>query len=148
MNSVTTLRNTAYKLSDMVIRPLNEEDEIQTAVLDELSGNHVVPWLDSDLSYGLFFGDRLIGYLTIGYADACTEEIEEHPLHTCDSRLLSDVFLLDEFRGKGLGKILVEHVVRLSEETVFLYYLEDDLELWYASMNFKKIGDGVMMRTA
>lgn len=94
-------------------RALTEEDTETVFMLDEKSGNCVSEWLkgNTDFAWGFFKEDQLIGYCTTGYADDCPFSIEDHPLHTCDSILLSNVFILPEFRHHGYGSKMVTNAI-------------------------------------
>ena len=135
------------------IRELNETDIKSVEELDELSGNQVSQWLDcDDYAWGLFLHDKLIGYCTAGYADDCCNSIENHPLHTNDSILLSDVFILKDYRNKGYASQMIRTALTLRhvndgyDETVYLSVLYDSLARLYEPVGFLFIdNDGHMM---
>lgn len=128
-------------------RALTEEDTETVFMLDEKSGNCVSEWLkgNTDFAWGFFKEDQLIGYCTTGYADDCPFSIEDHPLHTCDSILLSNVFILPEFRHHGYGSKMVTNAILNRWESdrvqnaVFLTVMYDDLVSFYQKIGFQVI---------
>ncbi|WP_368191439.1 GNAT family N-acetyltransferase [Blautia sp. 1033sp1_1033st1_G9_1033SCRN_220408] len=135
------------KETDMLCtRALTEEDADAVFMLDEKSGNCVSEWLDStDFAWGFFKEDQLVGYCTTGYADDCPFSIENHPLHTDDSLLLSNVFILPEYRHQGYGKKMIKEAICHRWEldhvqnTVFLTIMYDDLVSFYQKIGFQVI---------
>ena len=138
--------------SRLVVKPLNEENRPTVEEMDDMSGDYVSQWLEDnqDYAWGLFVNDALIGYCTIGYADDCGEKIEGYRGYTHDSLLLSDVFVLPDYRGQGYGSFLVNEAVKLrtkdDKQLVFLTMMHDQLSHFYESIGFSAIGDGVMLR--
>lgn len=135
-------------MNNITIRALTEDDKTVVRALDELSGNYVEQWLDStDYSWGMFLDDTLIGYCTTGYADDCSDSIENHSLHTCDSILLSDVFIIPTHRHNGYASLMIRKALKLRHdgdgynETVFLSLLYDSLSALYEPLGFSFIDD-------
>ena len=150
-NSIEDAKKALDELA-LTIRPLTEDDSSAVDELDELSGNYVVQWLDANnYAWGAFLENKLIGYCTTGYGDA----IEEHPEHGCDSILLSDVFILPEYRRNGYATIMIKEALNLRHqsdgtpnETVFLTVLHDDLAALYQPLGFTFIDtNGNMIQT-
>lgn len=138
--------------SRLVVKPLSEEHRLEVEEIDDASGDYVSQWLEDneDYAWGLFEGETLVGYCTIGYADDCCEKIEGYRGYTHDSLLLSDVFVLPDYRGHGYGSFLINEAVKLRTENdkqlVFLTVMYDRLSHFYEPIGFSSIGDGVMVR--
>lgn len=125
------------------VRKLNEDDAKQTEFLDELSGNNVCEWLEcEDSGYGIFDNNKLIGYCTLNYADDCGDVIENHPDWTNDSRLLSNVYVLKEYRNQGIGKLLINTVLQKADNNaIFLTVLYPELCEYYKKFGFTEIDE-------
>lgn len=141
-----------FEPSDLVlVRPLNEEDREQVELLDVESGNDVAWGLDSeDYAWGVFLGQELVGYCTLGGADVDTV-YESFKEWTCDSLCLCDVFVKKEYRGHGLALRLVGDVLdkgNQAKENVFLTVLDDDLCSFYEKLGFRLLENGTMVRDA
>lgn len=122
-----------------VVRPLTEKDTESVRRIDFISSNNVSEWLYSEgYAWGIFLGEELIGYCTIGGADDL-EEAEEHPLYTYESRLLSDVYILATHRHKGYGLKLIKEVLEKTYdgEAAFLTLLYDSLSEFYEKAGFE-----------
>lgn len=136
----------------LFIKPLSKEHLLAVETMDDMSGNYVLQWLEDneDYAWGLFAEERLVGYCSIGRADDCREEIEGYPGYTYDSLLLSDVFVLPEYRGQGFGSFMVNEAVKLRTEEdkqlVFLTVMYDRLSQFYEKIGFLWVGNGVMVR--
>ena len=125
------------------VRNVNKNDIKQTEYLDELSGNNVSEWLEcEDSGYGIFNDNKLIGYCTLNYADDCDDIIEKHPNWTNDSRLLSNVYILKEYRNQGIGKLLINTALKEADDnSVFLTVLCPELCEYYKYFGFIEIGN-------
>lgn len=136
----------------LFVKPLSEEHRLEVEAMDDMSGNYVSQWLEDneDYAWGLFAEEKLVGYCSIGYADDCGEQIEGYPGYTSDSLLLSDVFVLPEYRGQGFGSFMVNEAVKLRTEEdkqfVFLTVMYDRLSHFYEKIGFSFIGEGSMVR--
>lgn len=147
--------NSPIKVNESVlVRPLFASDEEAVKKLDNLSGNQLAAFISkmwSDYAYGIFVkepnGEKLIGYLSAGYADGCEEQIENHRLHSHDSILISDVYITESERGNGYGRQLVASAIvsKLFSEgintTFFIELLDDELSDFYESIGFKWCDD-------
>ena len=136
----------------LLVRLLTTDDVESVEVLDDASGNYVQQWLEDneDYAWGLFKGNTLIGYATTGYADDCCNTIKNHPQHTYDSLLLSDVYIMPEHRRQGNALYLLKEVIKrrtaIEKEAIFLRLLYDSLSYLYKKLGFYEIGDGCMVR--
>lgn len=137
-------------MKTLKIRALVELDECKVERLDALSGNDVADWLyDENSAWGAFLNEELVGYCTIGDACIGDEEIENHPAYSFDSLLLSDVYILPEYRGRKYASQLIETAIegrRESNETVFLTVLSLELGRLYKPLGFTFIEDELMVR--
>lgn len=133
-------------MNALEVRNLKEDDLKQVIELDEMSGNNVEDWIESDGTFGIFFNEILLGYLTLGWADDCGLAIENHPAHTYDSRMLSNVYVRKEWRGRGVGNMLINEAFLKIQETTFLSFAHDNLQSYYESLGFKLIEDNHMIR--
>ena len=134
-------------LKNSCCRVLNEKDSRQVEELDNLSGNNVSFFLDSENSFGIFLGDKLVGYLSAGYADDCPDEITNDKYWDMDSRLISDVFVIPEYRNKGLISKLFDYVLNQKEITeygVYLSVVNYGLFYLYEKIGFKQISEWSM----
>ncbi len=135
-----------------VVFPLTESFTVEIKAIDELSGNNVASMLDcQDYVWGLLKDQKVIGYCTVGGADELVdEEVVEYPGYSSGSLLLSDVFVVPEYRGQGGATFLVNEVVKAvtkqEKELVFLTLLDDNLSHLYEKCGFEVIGRGVMVR--
>lgn len=132
------------KPKGIYIRSLTEEDRNAVDDLDELSGNYVAQWLEgnTDYAWGLFADSKLIGYCSIGEAEDVSAVISSYPGYTCDSLILSDVFVLPEYRKQGLGLYMVEQVIKERNKENNLIFLKpfcDSLGYFYDKLGFRYI---------
>lgn len=143
------------KTVPITFRALKPSDEPEVEKLDMLSGSPITNVLydNIDFAWGLFLNSKLIGYCTTGYADGQCDAIENHTLHTSDSILLSDVFILPSYNNwkKDMIKRAIEARWSMdnAKNTVFLVALTDDLIDYYARLGFKLISyeSGAMFYT-
>lgn len=125
----------------LYIRTLNESDEQYVEYIDSLADFSVAQSLDCEgYAWGIFENNRLIGYCTIGGADDFYH-FEVYPGWNPNCLLLSDVFILPEYRRKGLASKLVSEAINMHEESkdnhIFLELLDSDLENLYSKLGFK-----------
>ena len=139
-------------MSGVVLRPLTEDDEIQVEVLDEVTGNGVAEMLDAeDYAWGLFYGEELVGYCTLGGADDPTMGYDKYPEWTGDSLCLSDVFVKEDYRGQGLALKMINEVLEkanLEKASVFITVIDDRLSYLYEKLGFEMIDEGTMVKRA
>ncbi len=135
------------------VRRLNESDLKSIRSLDELSGFDVeffVDGHDEAMAWGLFKGEELIGYTSLGYADCCPLPIEQDEHHTNDSLLLSDIYILQSERGKGRSTVLVETTLKEgneSGESVYIQPISSGLVPLYKNLGFVPLDEeGYCMR--
>ena len=130
-----------------VVRPLTFADYESAKELDVLSENNVSQVVkdlegceENDYSWGIFLGETLIGYCTLGYADAMEDVLMLHPMYSDDALLLSDVFIKKEYRKNGYALLLVKTVIERRQEEenepVFLALLDDALSYFYEKLGF------------
>lgn len=133
----------------VLVRALSEADVEQVELLDDLSGNDVAWGIDSEeYAWGIFIGDDLVGYCTIGGADDTGHD--EYESWTYDSLCLSDVFVKEEHRGKGFASRLINEALEKcnpeNKVSVFITLLDDRLSYLYEKLGFKALDNGDMVR--
>lgn len=134
------------------IRKVTLKDMLQIRKLDKLSGSFVAEdisdyvedygetdfaWCIEDLTNGI-----IIGYLTIGGA-------ENYDLYQEGDLCLSDVFILPEYRNKGIGNAFVSMCIKEFEyHRIILTVLDDSLIYFYEKLGFKVIDQscGTMLK--
>ena len=131
------------KEKELLVCPLTEKHLEQVVELDDLSGNYVEQWIEDneDYAWGLFQGDELVGYCTIGGADDCPEAIEKYDGYQQEDFLLSDVYIKPKYRRQGYGHQMVqkvlEHVLKEEQQNVFITLLYDGLAKFYEPLGFQ-----------
>ena len=132
------------------VRPLDESNMEQVAALDSLSGNCVADGLDSEeYAWGVFAGLELVGYCTLGGADDPDMGYIQLKEWNDASLVLSDVYVKEEWRGKGVGSLLINQALEKAcpeKESVFLTVLDDRLAAFYRRLGFVEVEDGTMVR--
>ena len=140
------------------VRGFREEDYEAVSELDDLSGNMLAdsyygclnPGDTSAYGWGLFLDDKLIGCCSIGWADDVGEPISNHPHYndSCDQLLLSDVFILPEYRNKGFGLYMIGEALKEKWEIegkeatyAYLTLLYDELGYFYHKLGFEWCDD-------
>lgn len=136
------------KTSAHIIRPFVFSDFKKVKELDALSGNDVSQWVgdleedcdENDFSWGFFLNGELIGYCTIGYADAIKKTISDYPGYSSDALLLSDVYVKEEYRGNGFAlemlRTIIEKRKEKAKELIFITLLDDKLSCFYKKLGF------------
>jgi len=112
MDDLSQLKMLAYKTFDESFRPLNIQETIGTYLSEAFTAKKLSVELmtnDSDF-YFIYADDELAGYLKINYAPVQTD------LNDPDSLEIERIYVKKEFKGKGLGKQLMDYAIRLAEE--------------------------------
>lgn len=134
-----------------VVKPLTSKDLKNVEMLDAMSGFELEQWIeatekdDFPFAWGIFDGDILAGYCSIGYADDTCSEIEEQPLYDSDSLLLSDVYVVPNYRHQGLAEKMVKTAIKKrweldgAKKPVFLVCVSDRVAALYEKIGFTKI---------
>ena len=146
---------TSLAIKGFYVRPLSENDRIQVKNMDQLSGFCVEQWIDAvDFAWGIFKDDNLIGYCTIGIADDADPLVEEHEAYKADSSLLlSDVFILPEYRNHGYGSQMIKESIETrwkmdgEKNTVYLHAMgvtgdlsyDEKLKSFYEKIGFSEL---------
>lgn len=132
------------------VRALEEADMKQVAALDRLSGFKVFDGLESEeYAWGVFAGLELVGYCTLGGADDPDMGYNQLKEWNNDSLVLSDVYVKEEWRGKGVASLLINQALEKAcpeKESVFLTVLDDRLAAFYRRLGFIEVADGTMHR--
>lgn len=129
---------------NLTTRILKESDIQAVKQLDILSDRNVSNWLDSEeYAWGIFNEDTLIGYCTIGYADDVSDIIQNYPGWNDDCLLLSDVFVSNQFRNKGIATKMINDALNKHSEVknniVFLEAITMGLQYLYRKIGFNPI---------
>lgn len=133
---------------DPYCRILTQYDFKQVSQLDELSDFVVSKYLDcGNYAYGIFFGNSLIGYVTIGGADCLGScEITKDCDYSNNAFLLSDMFILKQYRRLECGTSLIRFALKENWKAngnypVYLqpYSGEDGCVEFYKNLGFKPI---------
>lgn len=135
----------------VVTRSLTELDKDKVFKLDDASNQNISDSLDSEnYVWSIFKNDALIGCCSLGYADFCGTEIESYPGWNSDCLLLSDVFVLPEYRHQGIASKMITDVINQHPESknnlVFLTVLFPNLKCLYKKLGFKNIDDYTMVK--
>lgn len=135
---------------------LSEQDRLAVQNLDKLSGFYVEQWIEdnTDYAWGFFINGALIGYCTTGIADDGPNVIETHPLYTEDSLLLSDVFVLPEYRCNHFGSKMIKEAIHNrwksdgAKNSVFLQAISESVMQFYKKLGFEDVEDEIMVLRA
>lgn len=134
----------------ITVRELMERDANEVHALDNLSSFYVEQWLDSDIAWGIFDNQKLMGYCTLGCADCCDDLYGEDADFTDDAYVLSDVYVDRKYRHNGYGGELIQNAIREmwqrdnNRECVYLSPINDLVANWYDTLGFRKIANGAM----
>ena len=147
------------KYKNVKVSLLQTSDFNRVQEMDGMSGFDVSQWVldaiddgkeECSSTYGIKLGDELIGYCSIGYAGgALCIDVDD-----VDSRLLSDVFILPEYRHNGYGSMLINEVIKLESDCtdydLYLTYIYDELQDFYENFGFIHVKgtNNIMVRKA
>lgn len=98
---------------------------------------------------GVFDKDRLVATASMGYTVDEDECYKDLLLENDDPRILSNVYVIPEYRNNGIAQHLIKALLENTTNTVFLYFMEDSLISFYEKLNFARLpkthlGDNVM----
>lgn len=142
--------------SNAFAAPLSIYQLSKVKTMDQMSGFCMEQWLDDnvDFAWGLFHNDKLIGYCSIGIADDADPLVEEHEAYKEDSSLLlSDVFILPEYRNQGYGSQMIKESIETrwkmdgEKNTVYLHAMgvtgdlsyDEKLKSFYEKIGFSEL---------
>lgn len=142
--------------SNAFVAPLSIYQLSKVKTMDQMSGFCMEQWLDDnvDFAWGLFHNDKLIGYCSIGIADDADPLVEEHEAYKEDSSLLlSDVFILPEYRNHGYGSQMIKESIETrwkmdgEKNTVYLHAMgvtgdlsyDEKLKSFYEKIGFSEL---------
>ena len=142
--------------SNAFVAPLSIYQLSKVKTMDQMSGFCMEQWLDDnvDFAWGLFHNDKLIGYCSIGIADDADPLVEEHEAYKEDSSLLlSDVFVLPEYRNQGYGSQMIKESIETrwkmdgEKNTVYLHAMgvtgdlsyDEKLKSFYEKIGFSEL---------
>lgn len=128
---------------DVEVRFLNEQD---ITVIQEMYYNTDMKFhinfepneiADNEYYIGVFKGKTLVGVCTIGGTDGTEFDFDKK------SCMLSDVYVVPDFRCNGYGSLLVDEAIKLAEKNygadanVYISLLESNLAEWYKPLGFE-----------
>lgn len=127
--------------SELEIRSLFSCDADQVRAMDDMSGFCLEQWLDDDeYGWGVLYQNKLIGYCSVGGADDVGKDItDDSDYNSCDSLLLSDVYVDPDYRRQGIGTYMLSHVldkVQPEYATVYCCPSRYELESFYKGVGF------------
>ncbi len=80
----------------------------------------------------IFDGDTLIGF-----GRAISDGVYQAAIY--------DVAILPEYQGKGIGRMVVDNIVRRLPQCNFILYVSPGKETFYEKMNFRKMKTGMAL---
>ncbi|MBW6410654.1 GNAT family N-acetyltransferase [Clostridium weizhouense] len=80
----------------------------------------------------IFDDDKLIGF-----GRAISDGIYQAAIY--------DVAVLPEYQGKGVGKKILESIIKCTPQCNFILYASPGKEIFYEKMNFKKMKTGMAL---
>lgn len=144
--------------NNFTVRRLTKQDYKEVAVLDGKYKSTVRDALDEEnykklkmLAYGVLSNNKLIGYCIVrGDTDRFPPEIKEHKDFNETSFMLTDVYVLPEYRGQGAATKLITEAIKLHPDVknnhVFLIVHDKKLYEFYKKSGFKVIDDYMMIK--
>lgn len=133
-----------YNAENLIFKPITDNEKYQIKDLDaERDYGQIYDFVqdciedsayddvEQDYVYGVFDADgKLLAYCTIGYADGIKG------LKPTDY-ILSDVYVRDGYRHKGIGEFMVQNAVATRKNTtIWLIALNQELEYFYKRLGF------------
>ncbi len=147
----------------MEVRGLTRSDLCAIKDIDSTKGNtfELAPMIENDCycleeedeseyAFGAFIDNKLIGYCTIGGADviddepAITKDPKYNPYHDL---LLSDVYILPEYRNNGYGSCMVEEAIKIKQglepdaNNIYLTVMDENLGCFYQKIGFSWVDE-------
>lgn len=141
--------------SNRIVRELTESDFSDVEKLDDESGFSLKDMLDcACYAWGIFENDILIGYCSLGGADVLDEDDDDSicsdpDYDVCASLLLSDVYVLPEYRHQNFATQMIQNVISKTDQTVYCCPLCLELESFYEKLGFHSLDESceIMKRT-
>lgn len=119
------------------------KNEYEIAYLDKYANQYVLSnfGANSDCVWGIWDDDKnIVGYCTLGFAEGVIPNVKYMDL------LLSDVFILPQYRNKGYATILLREVFRQTYAPIYAVIFYDSLISFYSRFGFKDLGHGLLLR--
>ena len=112
IDDLDQLKKLAYQTFDESFRPMNIQEAIDTYLGEAFTTEKLSTELMTNGSefYFIYADEELAGYLKINYAPAQSD------INDPDSMEIERIYVKKEFKGKGLGKQLMNYAVKLAEE--------------------------------
>ena len=141
-SELEVLRAIGRETYDDAFRSMNTEETMDRYVDEAFAPARLAAELANPASefWFLFLGEELAGYLKVNDAPAQTD------LNDPDSLELERIYVRRAHKGKGLGKTLMQHAIRLARErkraAVWLGVWEKNTEAigFYQKMGFRETG--------
>jgi diamine N-acetyltransferase len=143
IDDVGLLKKLAYQTFDESFRPLNTEETIDTYLGEAFTTQKLSVELMTNGSefYFIYADDEPAGYLKLNYAPAQTD------LNDPDSVEIERVYVKKEFKGKGLGKQLMNYAEEIAgkagKKYIWLGVWEKNVEAieFYKHIDYKITGE-------
>jgi ribosomal protein S18 acetylase RimI-like enzyme len=141
-SDLDTLQKIAYETFDESFRDMNTTETMEKYLSESFNKEKILTELSNPASkfYFLYADNKLTGYLKINEAPAQTDK------NNFDSIEIERIYVRKEFKGKGLGKNLMNHAIQLAKEMkknfIWLGVWEKNLNAiaFYKKMGFREKG--------
>ena len=141
-SDLDTLRAMGRETYDQTFRSMNTEETMNRYLEEAFDPGRLADELGNPASefYFLFLGAELAGYLKVNEAPAQTD------LNDPDSLEVERIYVRRQYKGKGLGRTLIEHAVRLARDrnraSLWLGVWEKNRDAirFYEKMGFRESG--------
>lgn len=142
ISDLDTLQKISYETFDESFRNMNTRETIEKYLSESFSKEKVQSELSNPASkfYFLYADNKLSGYLKINEAPTQTD------INDVDSIEMERIYIRKEFKGKGLGRHLMNYALQLAKEMkknyIWLGVWEKNLDAiaFYKKMGFQEEG--------
>jgi ribosomal protein S18 acetylase RimI-like enzyme len=112
MAEVETLEQIAYETFDETFRVMNTAETMEKYLEEAFNRERLLEELSNPKSTFFFkhTDNKLSGYLKLNEAPAQSD------LNDANSLELERIYVRKEFRGKGLGKVLIEYAIQIARQ--------------------------------
>jgi diamine N-acetyltransferase len=112
IDDISQLKKLAYSTFDESFRPINTQETIDTYLSEAFTTRKLSLEIMTNGCefYFIYSDEELAGYLKINYAPAQTD------INDPESVEIERIYVKKEFKGKGLGKQLMDYAEELAEK--------------------------------